>query len=126
MEVKFFICRHCGNIITKLKDSKVPVVCCGEKMQEIKANSTEAATEKHLPVITKEGNCVGVKIGSIAHPMTEAHLIEWVAIQTQQGFQVKYLKADDKPELCFHLCESDSLIASYAYCNLHGLWVTKA
>jgi superoxide reductase len=122
MEMKFYICRHCGNIIAKVKDSGVPVVCCGEKMTELIPGAIDAAVEKHVPVIEVEGNKVVVKIGSVPHPMVEAHYIEWVALQTTSGNQRKALKPGEKPEACFSVCEGDKVVAAYAYCNLHGLW----
>ena len=122
MEMKFYICKHCGNIVAKVKDSGVPVYCCGEPMQEIVPNSVDAATEKHVPVMTVEGNKVTVKIGSVAHPMLENHYIQWVALHTTTGNQRKELHPGDKPEVCFSLCDGEKVEAVYAYCNLHGLW----
>ena len=122
MEQKFYICEHCGNIIAKVKDSGVPVMCCGEKMKEIIPGTTEASTEKHIPVYQVEGNLVTVKVGSAAHPMLPEHYIEWVSLQTKQSNQRKVLHPGDKPEVCFALCEGDEVEAVYAYCNLHSLW----
>ena len=123
--MKFYICNHCKNIIGKIHDAGVPVVCCGEKMAELVPNTTEAATEKHLPVVTIEGTNVNVKIGSVDHPMTEEHLIQWVYLETAEGGQRKNLKAGDKPELNFAITAGDKVKAVYAYCNLHGLWKTE-
>ncbi|MGN0648570.1 MAG: desulfoferrodoxin family protein [Oscillospiraceae bacterium] len=122
MELQFFICKHCGKIITVVKDSKVPVMCCGQKMEQLIPGVTDAATEKHVPVYAVEGNVVNVKVGEVAHPMTEAHLIEWVAVLTNQGCQCKYLSPDVAPEVSFALCNGETVTAVYAYCNLHGLW----
>ena len=122
MEQKFYICEHCGNIIAKVKDSGVPVMCCGEKMKEIIPGTTEASAEKHIPVYQVEGNLVTVKVGSAAHPMLPEHYIEWVSLQTKQCNQRKVLHPGDKPEVCFALCEGDEVEAVYAYCNLHSLW----
>ena len=120
--MKFYICNHCKNIIGKIQDKGVPVVCCGEKMAELVPNTTEAATEKHIPVASTEGNLITVQIGSTLHPMTEEHLIQWVYLETEEGGQRKSLKAGDKPEVVFALSPSDKAKAVYAYCNLHGLW----
>ena len=120
--MKFYICNHCKNIIGKIQDKGVPVVCCGEKMAELVPNTTEAATEKHIPVASAEGNLITVQIGSTLHPMTEEHLIQWVYLETEEGGQRKSLKAGDKPEVVFALSPSDKAKAVYAYCNLHGLW----
>lgn len=122
MEIKFYICKHCGNIIAYVKSSGVPVFCCGEKMTEIIPNTVDAAVEKHVPVFTVKDGVVAVKVGSVAHPMVADHYIEWICLQTEQGNQRKILKAGDKPEACFALCPGDKVEAVYAYCNKHGLW----
>ncbi len=122
MEMKFYICRHCGNIIAYAKNSGVSVVCCGEKMQELVPNTTDASQEKHVPVITREDDKVVVTIGSVEHPMTDEHWIEWIGLQTKQGNQRKFLKPGDAPKACFRICCDDEVEAAYAYCNLHGLW----
>lgn len=122
MEMKFYICKHCGNIIAFAKNSGVPVMCCGEKMQEITPNTTDAAQEKHVPVVTVDGNCVTVEVGSVPHPMQEEHYIEWVSLHTAQGNQRKWLKPGDAPKVQFMICDDDKPIAVMAYCNLHGLW----
>lgn len=84
--------------------------------------TTEAAKEKHIPAVTVEGNTVSVNVGSVSHPMSAEHLIEWIAVETEKGYAVRYLTATDKPEAKFVLADGDSLKAVYAYCNLHGLW----
>ena len=122
MEQKFYICKHCGNIIAKVKDTGVPVICCGEPMSEIIPGTTDAAVEKHVPVWTVENGIVHVKVGSVEHPMLPEHYIEWVSLQTKQGNQRKELHPGEKPEVCFALCEGDEVEAVYAYCNLHSLW----
>ena len=122
MEQKFYICEHCGNIIAKVKDAGVPVMCCGQKMTELVPGTVDAAVEKHVPEYTVDGNKVVVKVGAVEHPMTEEHLIEWVTLQTKQGNQRKALAAGAAPEVCFRICDGDEVEAVYAYCNLHGLW----
>ena len=122
--VKFYICKHCGNIITKIEDSSVPVVCCGEKMSEISANTVEASVEKHLPVASVEGNAVKVSVGSVAHPMVEEHHIGWVYLETCYGGQRKYLPVGSEPSVSFAV-NGEKPLAVYAYCNLHGLWKTE-
>ena len=122
MKQRFFICRHCGNIIAFIKNTGVPVMCCGQKMEEIVPGSVDASQEKHVPVYTVENSTVSVKIGSVPHPMTEEHYIEWVSLQTRLGNQRKELRPGDKPEVCFSVCPDDEVQAVYAYCNLHGLW----
>lgn len=120
--MKFYLCEHCGNIIEFVKSSGVPVVCCGEKMKEIVPGSVDAAAEKHVPVVTVEGNKVKVCVGDVEHPMAEEHFIGWVAIETKKGVQRKELKPGEKPVVEFALTEDDELIETYAWCNLHGLW----
>ena len=83
MEQKFYICEHCGNIIAMVKDTGVPVMCCGQKMTEIVPGTTDAAVEKHVPVYQVEGNLVKVRVGSVEHPMLPEHYIEWVSLQTK-------------------------------------------
>lgn len=124
--MEFYVCAHCGNIITKLTDKKVPVVCCGEKMQLLVAGTTDAAVEKHVPVYTVENNTVHVKVGSVEHPMTDAHWIEWIIAETNMGFSVRKLTPSDKPEAEFILSVGEELKEVYAYCNLHGLWKAEA
>ncbi len=122
MEMKFYICEHCGNIIMKVKDQGVPVMCCGQKMTEIIPGTTDAAVEKHVPDYKVEGNLVKVTVGSVEHPMLPAHYIEWIALKTKEGMQLKELKPEEKPAAVFALSDGDEVEAVYAYCNLHGLW----
>jgi len=122
MEVKFYRCPHCGNIIVKVKDSGVPVVCCGQPMQELVPNTGDGAGEKHVPVYSREGNEVVVRIGSVDHPMLENHYIEWVMLCTKAGNQRKLLKPGEAPEARFLVKEDDEVLAVYEYCNLHGLY----
>ena len=122
MEMKFYQCAHCGKIIAVVKESGVPVMCCGQKMQEIVPGTTDAAVEKHVPVYEVKDNIVTVTVGSVAHPMIEEHYIEWVSLQTKGGNQRKALKPGDEPKVCFAICEGDEVQAVYAYCNLHSLW----
>lgn len=123
MAVKFYICENCGNIITKLRDSKVPVMCCGQKMTELVAGAVDAAQEKHVPVVTVDANKVKVEVGSVEHPMIEAHFIRFIAIETTNGVQIKYLKPEEKPCAEFVLADGEELVSTYEYCNLHGLWM---
>ena len=117
-------CKKCGNIITILKEGTCIPNCCGEEMTELKANTEDAAVEKHVPVVTIDGNNIDVVCGEVPHPMEEKHYIEFIAIETTKGVQVKYLKPGDIPKATFSLKEED-LINAYAYCNLHGLWKNK-
>ena len=122
MDLKFFRCNHCGNIIVKIKDSSVPVVCCGENMQELVPGTTDAAVEKHLPVYEVNGSSVSVTVGSVLHPMLPEHSINWICLQTNKGFQLKYLNPGEEPKAVFALADGEKVEAVYEYCNLHGLW----
>lgn len=120
--MKFYICRHCGNIVTLLSSAGVPVKCCGENMQLLEAGVTDAAVEKHVPSVTVDGSLVKVSVGSVSHPMTAEHYIPWVALETESGASVQWLKPEEAPEAVFALAEGQTPKAVYAYCNLHGLW----
>lgn len=122
MDMKFYKCDVCGNIIAKVYDSGVTPQCCGKDMKEIKPNTTDGDMEKHVPVVAVKDNMVIVKVGAEEHPMTKDHYIQWIAIETSTGNQRKCLSPDDKPEACFALCEGDDVLAVYEYCNIHGLW----
>lgn len=122
MDQKFYICETCGNIFAVVKNTGVPIMCCGKEMKEIIPGTTDAAVEKHVPVYTVEGNKVNVKIGEVEHPMLPEHYIEWVSLQTKHGNQRKALNPGDKPEVCFALCDDDEVESVYAYCNIHSLW----
>ena len=117
--MKFYKCRHCGNIVMKIKDSKVSLECCKEKMSELSLNSQDYSNEKHVPVITVDNNVMTVNIGSVSHPMSVEHLIEWIYVEYENGGELVYLK--DVP--CIHVnIENKHVKAVYSYCNLHGLW----
>lgn len=120
--MKFYICKHCGNIVTKLTSANVPLKCCGENMQLLEAGVTDAAVEKHVPAVTVEGSLVKVSVGSVAHPMTAEHYIPWVVLETERGASIQWLNPEDAPEAVFALSEGQTPKAVYAYCNLHGLW----
>lgn len=122
MEKKYYVCEHCGNIVTKLNDSGVPLMCCGQKMKELEAGVTDAALEKHVPVARPEGDKVYVEIGAAIHPMVAEHYIQWIALHTEKGVQIKYLKPEEEPKAVFTVEEGDKAVAVYEYCNLHGLW----
>lgn len=126
MEQKFYICAHCGNIIAKVKDAGVPVMCCGQKMDELVPGTVDASVEKHVPAFTVDGNIVKVTVGAVEHPMAEEHFIEWVSLQTKQGNQRKALVPGQAPAVEFAICDGDEVEAVYAYCNLHGLWKAEA
>ena len=118
---RFYICEHCGNLIGMINDAGVPMMCCGQKMTALEPGTVDASHEKHIPVVSVDGDVVKVKIGSVAHPMTEEHSILWVYLQTDKGGQRKCLQVGAEPEVSFAVCD-EIPVAVYAYCNLHGLW----
>lgn len=120
---RFVVCSHCGNLAGLIHDAGVPMMCCGQKMETLEPGSTDAAQEKHVPVVTVDGDKVTVCVGSAAHPMQEEHSISWIYLQTAKGGQRKALQPGEKPEAVFALYD-DKPVAAYAYCNLHGLWRT--
>ncbi|HHZ17519.1 MAG TPA: desulfoferrodoxin [Clostridia bacterium] len=119
---RFYYCKHCGNLIGFIHNSGVPIICCGEEMTLLEANTTDASVEKHVPVIKVDGNKVTVEIGSTPHPMIEQHYIQWIYIQTEKGGQRKILTPNDPPRAEFMLTDDDKLEIAFEYCNLHGLW----
>ena len=122
MSMKFYICKNCGNIVAMVKESGAPIMCCGQKMSEIVPGTTDAAVEKHVPVVEVKDGFVCVTVGSVAHPMLPEHYIEWIAVCTDKGNQRKKLNSGDEPKACFAICEDEKVEAVYAYCNLHSLW----
>ena len=114
--LKVYQCDKCKKTVVTKDCMKL------EGWSELIAGSTDAAQEKHVPVVTKKCKTIKVDVGSVAHPMTAEHLIEWVVIETEQGYQIKYLTAESTPVCNFSLADGDALVAVYAYCNLHGLW----
>ena len=117
----FYICEKCGNLVSSIHESGVPMKCCGQSMTKLEAGVVEASREKHIPVAIVEGDKVVVSVGSVAHPMTAEHSIEWVYLQTNKGGQRKALNAGEEPKVVFALAD-ETPVAVYAYCNLHGLW----
>ncbi|MDW2799183.1 desulfoferrodoxin family protein [Clostridium boliviensis] len=120
--MKFLKCNHCGNIVAVVEEKGGTITCCGDNMQEMKANTTDAATEKHVPVIEIDGQSVTVTVGSVEHPMLPEHFIGWIVLETKTGNQRKILNPGDKPVAKFMMVEGDEVLAAYEYCNLHGLW----
>ena len=122
-DTKFFICEKCGNLMTLINSSGVPVVCCGQKMTKLEAGTVDASREKHIPLVEVKENEVNVLVGSVIHPMSEEHHIAWIYLQTNRGGQRKCLDVTGAPEVTFALAD-ETPVAVYAYCNLHGLWKT--
>ena len=123
-DITLLRCSHCGKIVEIVHGcgTQCPTICCGEPMKELTPNTTDAAVEKHVPVVKVEDNKVTVSVGSVEHPMTEAHYITLIVLETKNGTQFKQLTPSDKPEAVFYIGEGDEVVAAYDYCNLHGLW----
>lgn len=118
---RFFICEHCGNMVGMIHNAGVPIMCCGQKMTELKPGTVEASQEKHIPVVSVDGKNVTVNVGSVEHPMASEHSILWVYLQTDRGGQRKCLEVGKPPIVTFALAD-EKPASVYAYCNLHGLW----
>lgn len=122
--VKIYKCSICGNILIKLEDKSEALACCGEKMELLEVKDKDGAFEKHVPVVEKEeidgGFKVNVKVGSIMHPMEAEHFIHFVLVETENGYDIKFLKPGEEPEVNFLV--NEDVKAVYEYCNLHGLW----
>ncbi len=122
----FFECKDKNGILGLITGSKEKLSeCIGSKFEELDAAKAEGASEKHLPQAEVNSNLVTVTVGSVAHPMTEEHGIDWIYLETSQGSQLKKLKPGSEPQAQFALAPDDKPIAAYAYCNLHGFWKTE-
>lgn len=120
--MQFHKCAICGKIVALVKEGVPDTICCGKPMEKLEPNTSDGAGEKHVPVAEVKGNVLSVKIGAVEHPMTEAHHIEWVAVETSLGNQRKMLNPLGKPEASFALLPDEKVKSVYEYCNLHGLW----
>ncbi len=118
-KVEFYRCEVCGNIVGLIKDGGGQLVCCGQPMIKMEANTVDASYEKHVPVATRKDGKIVVEVGSEAHPMTEQHYIEWIAVVSEEGTERISLSPGEEPKAEF--CDKKNAEA-YAYCNLHGLW----
>jgi superoxide reductase len=153
-ETSFYRCEKCGNVVAIVKSGGGELTCCGQAMTKLQANSTDAAIEKHVPVLTVEGGRIIAAVGSVAHPMTAEHYIEWIAMVAGNRVEIVHLMPGKKPKARFSYfpgedeviyvgkndeivpnCEGTpcnfvyndniSKVTVYAYCNLHGLWKTE-
>ncbi len=120
--MKFYKCKGCGSILIQ----EEPLACCADAWDELVPNTTDAAGEKHVPVIDTDGKTVTVKVGSVEHPMLSVHYITWILLETSRGYQKKLLRPGEKPLARFSLVEGETALAAYEYCNLHGLWKAEA
>ena len=121
---KFYVCERCGNLVGMIHSSGVNMVCCGQKMTELKPGVVEASHEKHIPVVKVDGDLVVVNVGSVEHPMAEEHSILWIYLETDKGGHRKCLELGKPPVVSFAL-NGEKPVAVYAYCNLHGLWKSE-
>ena len=118
-KITFYRCEKCGNIVALVSAGGGTLTCCGQAMTEIKANSTDAAQEKHVPVVAREGGKIRVTVGSVLHPMTEEHYIMWIALESEGRITITKLAPGTEPKADFEDVPGGTV---YAYCNLHGLW----
>ena len=123
--MKFYFCKHCGTLLVKANQvGGCTPVCCGEQTTELKANTTDAAKEKHVPVATREGNTLKVVVGSTIHPMEEDHYIDMIAVEQGNKLQSVALKPGEEPKAEFLV--EDGPVTVYEHCNKHGLWKAEA
>jgi superoxide reductase len=119
-KLEVYKCGVCGNIVEVLHVGGGELVCCGQPMKLLAENTTDAAREKHVPVVERTDSGVKVKIGAVAHPMEEKHYIEWIEVVADDIAYHRFLKPGDKPEAKFCIEAKD--VTARAYCNIHGLW----
>jgi len=124
MEMKFYRCDLCGNIIVPFLDSGVGPVCCGADMELLQAGTGDGAVEKHVPVIEREedGHHITVKVGEVPHPMTAEHFIEFLVLSYGPRFDFRLIKSDDESTTRFCIKDNAIPLTAFAYCNLHGLY----
>lgn len=119
-KLEIYRCNVCGNIIEVFQAGGGTLVCCGEDMQLLSENTVDASKEKHVPVIEKGDGKVTVKVGSVPHPMEEAHFIQWIEVIDGDRILRQELKPGQAPEATF--CVSGTSVVAREYCNLHGHW----
>lgn len=123
--MKLLKCETCGKIVEVVIDTKVPVMCCGKPMVELVANTTDGAHEKHVPVLSVEGDQLIVKVGEVPHPMLDVHWITNIFVVYGQNVAKVTLNPGQEPEATFALNGYKGKIEVYEYCNLHGLWKSE-
>jgi superoxide reductase len=121
--LEVYKCEICGNIVEVTHSGAGALICCGKNMERMTENTTDAATEKHVPVIEMADGTVTVKVGDVAHPMVAAHYIEWIEILVDDKVYRQYLQAEEPAEATFNI--TATAVTARAYCNLHGLWTAK-
>ncbi|MDW8003099.1 MAG: desulfoferrodoxin [Deltaproteobacteria bacterium] len=120
---EIYKCNVCGNIVEVLHGGKGQLVCCNEAMNLLVENTVDASYEKHVPVVSREGERVEIKVGSVPHPMEETHYIEWVEVLTDGRVLRQFLNPKEEPKASFY--EKTQDVIAREYCNLHGLWKSK-
>lgn len=120
MQIEY--CPTCGNVVEKIEDHRVPLMCCGQKLQPLVPNSTEAAIEKHQPVISQENGKLLIRVGEVEHPSVEAHWIPWVIVQLENQIHRYSFEAGQIPIIDIPCPTSGTVVKAMAYCNSHGLW----
>jgi superoxide reductase len=123
---KFYRCEVCENLLEVIYDADIVPTCCGLDMEELHANSSDGAGEKHVPVLERNGKSVKVKVGSVTHPMEEKHFINWIIVEQGARVQRFALKPGEAPEAAFDLDSAADPVTAFEYCNLHGLWKAEA
>jgi len=122
--LQIYKCERCGNMVEVLHAGPGQLVCCGVPMKQFVENTVDAAREKHVPVLERTADGFKVAVGSVAHPMEEKHLIEWIELLADGVVHRKFLAPGDKPEAVF--CVKAKSVSAREYCNLHGLWKGEA
>ena len=120
--MKIVRCSKCGNIAFLLKESGVPMMCCGERMKELDPLTRDGAVEKHVPIVVLDGRSVHVIVGSVLHPMVDVHYIQWIVVETTKGIHKYNLLPNEEPKVEVRLADNEEFVSAYEYCNLHGLW----
>ena len=118
--MQVYRCELCGNIVEVLHEANGALVCCGQPMTLVDENTTDAAQEKHVPVVEAAEGGYKATVGSVAHPMTDDHYIEWIELVMGDKTCRRFLKPGDPPEATFKTGAAGA--TARAYCNLHGLW----
>jgi len=119
-QLQIYKCNTCGNIVEVLHGGAGELVCCGKPMEMLDEKTADATTEKHVPVIEKIDGGYKVKVGSVPHPMTDEHLIEWIELLADGKAYRQFLEPSAAPEATFHI-EGNS-VSAREHCNIHGLW----
>lgn len=122
---KIYKCEICGNIVEVLEEGAGTLVCCGQNMTELSEKTEDQGQEKHVPIIEINGNKAKVKVGSIPHPMEEAHYIQFIQLLIDENIYTKNLKPGQLPEAEFEIPTNYKEISAREYCNIHGLWKSK-